>query len=394
MHIRGEYLHEFEVMRSPSRTRARRSLDGARHRPAPRRRRIHLRRGDSAARVAWEGRRGQPRPRPPFPPVTGLYGAPTQINNVSTIALVLKVLEARLGRVLEDRAPSAPGTAVFLSGNVAQPELRAPARRDAPRADLRRGRGRRERARAEGRHPGRVVRPCARHRTRSTRRWTTTRSGRRPSLRLGGDHRRRRPLLHGAARPARGAVLHARVVRQVHAVLAGTRWLVQLLTKIEEGEAAKTDPCASSRCATGCRTSLGKLGDFAVVLRCRATCGKYRAEFEAHVHEGGCPFAGESSIEGLALIAQHARPEPEVARARARLPHRRRLRPGPGGHRGSSRPRRRGRRDPGLLLRATPRMPRRRVPHVPRRDRGHGEAAGGLHADGRKAWSSAPPRPP
>ena len=39
--------------------------------------------------------------------------------------------------------------------------------------------------------------------------------------RLGRDHRHGRPLLHGAARPAGGAVLHARELRQVHAVPRG-----------------------------------------------------------------------------------------------------------------------------------------------------------------------------
>ena len=61
--------------------------------------------------------------------------------------------------------------------------------------------------------------------------------------------------------------------------------------------------------------SLCALGDFAV-YPVSSYLRKYRAEFEAHVHAGGCPFAGESSIEGTrAPIAQHARPEPEVAHA-------------------------------------------------------------------------------
>ena len=33
-----------------------------------------------------EGRRGMPRPRPPFPAVSGLFGKPTIINNVETLA--------------------------------------------------------------------------------------------------------------------------------------------------------------------------------------------------------------------------------------------------------------------------------------------------------------------
>ena len=37
---------------------------------------------ETALLESLEGQRGQPRPRPPFPPVQGLYDAPTQINNV------------------------------------------------------------------------------------------------------------------------------------------------------------------------------------------------------------------------------------------------------------------------------------------------------------------------
>jgi NADH:ubiquinone oxidoreductase subunit F (NADH-binding) len=33
-----------------------------------------------------EGKRGMPRPRPPFPAVSGLFGKPTIINNVETLA--------------------------------------------------------------------------------------------------------------------------------------------------------------------------------------------------------------------------------------------------------------------------------------------------------------------
>ena len=77
---------------------------------------------ETALLESLEGQRGQPRPRPPFPPANGLYAAPTQINNVSTIALVPKIFELGAAEFSKIGVPSAPGTAVFsLSGNVAQP---------------------------------------------------------------------------------------------------------------------------------------------------------------------------------------------------------------------------------------------------------------------------------
>jgi len=39
-----------------------------------------------------EGERGMPRPRPPFPAVKGLWGKPTNINNVETFANIRHII--------------------------------------------------------------------------------------------------------------------------------------------------------------------------------------------------------------------------------------------------------------------------------------------------------------
>ncbi len=50
--------------------------------------------GEETALVASiEGRRGMPRPRPPFPAVSGLWGKPTIINNVETLACAARILQ-------------------------------------------------------------------------------------------------------------------------------------------------------------------------------------------------------------------------------------------------------------------------------------------------------------
>ena len=49
--------------------------------------------GEETALIASiEGKRGEPRPRPPFPAVTGLWGKPTNINNVETYANVPQII--------------------------------------------------------------------------------------------------------------------------------------------------------------------------------------------------------------------------------------------------------------------------------------------------------------
>ena len=47
---------------------------------------------ETALLDSLEGRRGQPRLRPPFPAVAGLYGCPTVINNVESIASVPSIV--------------------------------------------------------------------------------------------------------------------------------------------------------------------------------------------------------------------------------------------------------------------------------------------------------------
>ena len=77
---------------------------------------------ESALLESLEGRKGMPRLKPPYPTDVGLYGCPTTINNVETIAVVPTILRrggawfAGLGR------PNNTGTKIFcISGHVNAP---------------------------------------------------------------------------------------------------------------------------------------------------------------------------------------------------------------------------------------------------------------------------------
>jgi len=87
----------------------------------------------------------------------------------------------------------------------------------------------------------------------------------------------------------------------------GTRWLVQLLDRLEGGQGTQTDlDLLDSVCARMLGRSLCALGDFAV-YPVSSYMEKYRDEFQAHVDGAGCPFGGESSVEGiLAPVDQHS----------------------------------------------------------------------------------------
>jgi NADH-quinone oxidoreductase subunit F len=77
---------------------------------------------ETALLDSLEGRRGQPRLRPPFPAVAGLYAAPTVINNVESIASVPSIVEHGAGWFSGMGTEKSKGFGLFsLSGHVNQP---------------------------------------------------------------------------------------------------------------------------------------------------------------------------------------------------------------------------------------------------------------------------------
>ena len=48
---------------------------------------------ETALLESLEGKKGQPRLKPPFPALIGLYGCPTIVNNVETISVVPTILK-------------------------------------------------------------------------------------------------------------------------------------------------------------------------------------------------------------------------------------------------------------------------------------------------------------
>ncbi len=66
-----------------------------------------------------EGKRGMPRPRPPFPAISGLFGKPTIINNVETLANLPAILKNGADWFSSVGTKNSKGTKVFaLSGKV------------------------------------------------------------------------------------------------------------------------------------------------------------------------------------------------------------------------------------------------------------------------------------
>ncbi len=77
---------------------------------------------ETALLESLEGKLGQPRLRPPFPAVSGLFGKPTVINNVETLANVPPIIEHGSAWYRKFGTDKSPGVKIFsLSGRVNKP---------------------------------------------------------------------------------------------------------------------------------------------------------------------------------------------------------------------------------------------------------------------------------
>ncbi len=79
---------------------------------------------ETALLESIEGKKGQPRSKPPFPAVAGLYGCPTIINNVQTIASLPFIIANGADAYKAYGTEKSPGTHLFgISGHVEKPGM-------------------------------------------------------------------------------------------------------------------------------------------------------------------------------------------------------------------------------------------------------------------------------
>ncbi|MBW1635296.1 MAG: NADH-quinone oxidoreductase subunit NuoF [Deltaproteobacteria bacterium] len=79
---------------------------------------------ETALLESIEGKKGQPRSKPPFPAVAGLFGCPTIINNVQSIASLPFILENGADAYKVYGTEKSPGTHLFgISGHVEKPGM-------------------------------------------------------------------------------------------------------------------------------------------------------------------------------------------------------------------------------------------------------------------------------
>jgi len=301
IYIRGEYLEPFEILR--------RALDEAREEglvSTP----VVLHRGagayicgeETALLESLEGKRGQPRSKPPFPALSGLYASPSLINNVETIATVPKVIELGGAEYAKIGAPDhhSSGTRLFsLSGNVVNGgNFEVPLGTTLRELIYDFGGGIADGRSLKAIIPGGSSVPVL--------------TAAQVDTPLDFDS-----IAAAGSMLGSGAVivlddrccmvqLGLRVAQfymhescgKCTPCRVGTRWLVQLLHKIEDGHASQAD---LELLLDVCDRILGKclcpLGD-AAAMPVASYIDRYREEFQAHF-DRGCPMKGSSPLDDV-----------------------------------------------------------------------------------------------
>jgi len=301
IYIRGEYAAEYEVLRAAADEVRDAGLLGditlVLHRGAG----AYICGEESALLESLEGDRGQPRPRPPFPPISGLYASPTLINNVQTLSTVPVIIEKGAKWYASLGPEASPGTVVYsISGNVERPgNYELPLGTTLRELIYEVGGG------IPGGRKLKAVIPGGSSVPVFTPNQIDTPADF-DSIQAAGSF-----LGSAAIIAVDDRVCMVQLALRVEKFYMhescgkctpcreGTRWMVGLLEKIESGRAEHSDlDLLRNVCNRVLGKSLCALGDFAV-YPVASYIDKYREEFEAHIDQGGCPFGGESSIEGI-----------------------------------------------------------------------------------------------
>jgi NADH-quinone oxidoreductase subunit F len=263
---------------------------------------------ETALLESLEGKRGQPRTKPPYPAVQGLYASPTVVNNVETLATIPPIIEmggtayAKLG-VADSR-----GTRVVsISGHVERPG----------NYEIENGTSMRELIYELG---GGI--PGGRELKAVIPGGSSTVILRYDEIDVGYDFNSLLAL--NTAMGSAGVValddrccmvqLGIRISEfyehescgKCTPCREGTRWMTQILRRLEAGDAEQQeldlllDVC--DRINGKCLCPLGETAAIAVA----SYVDKFRSEFQAHIDEAGCPFGDSSPLHNvLAPVAIH-----------------------------------------------------------------------------------------
>jgi NADH-quinone oxidoreductase subunit F len=310
VYIRGEYIGPFEILRDAlaelqDRPDLRGDVTIVLHRGAG----AYICGEETALIESLEGKRGQPRSKPPFPAISGVYASPTVVNNVETMATVAPIIAMGAKKYAQLGVENSRGTRVVsISGHVA----------NGGNYEVEPGISLRELIYGEelgggipGGHMLKAVIPGG----------SSTVILRADEIDVGYDFDSLLQLR--TAMGSAGVVCLDERVCMVQLGIRvsefyehescgkctpcreGTRWMTTILRKLEEGDATAAeldlllDVC--DRINGKCLCPLGETAAMAVA----SYVDKFRDEFLAHLDGGGCPFADSPLDHVLAPVAMH-----------------------------------------------------------------------------------------
>jgi NADH-quinone oxidoreductase subunit F len=300
IYIRGEYVGEYELMSAAIRRLYDAEILGDNALGFNRRFDINIQQGagayicgeESGMLESMEGKKGQPRKRPPFPAQVGLWGQPTTVDNVETLSHVPAIVMRGAQWFLAEGAKNAAGHTLFgVSGHVVKPgvfELRL----GVPLRDLiyKHAGGVIGGRAIKAVVPGGVSMPVLRG----------------DQIDVAMDHESLRTVgtligtggvivMDDRTCMVRAAMVVARFFEhescgQCTQCREGTGWTLKTLRRIENGEGAPQDLETLADCCSfmdgKCICALADGASWAA----RAFLTQFRADYEAHITARRCPF--------------------------------------------------------------------------------------------------------
>ncbi len=321
VYIRGEYLEQWEMLETAIKECYEAGIFGKSVMGTGFALDVHTYRGagayicgeETALLNSLEGWKGWPRLKPPFPAVSGLFGAPTVVNNVETINTLPLVFTMGADEYVKLGTPKSGGTRlVCLSGHINKPgtyeipmNLSYRELIDSPEWGGGVPGGRKVKCVIPGGTSAPVLTPdeldvaCEFEALKNI----NSMAGSGAIVVMDDTTCMVRALWRVSKFYAEESCGQCTPCRE------GTPWMERILRKIEEGKAEPKDlTLLISVCNAiapyppiGLGTTICALGD-AAALPVHSTVQKYRAEFEQHIAEHRCPFPtpfGKLAEEGV-----------------------------------------------------------------------------------------------
>ncbi len=300
IYVRGEYVDAYRILRQAIADAYQAGILGEQARALGRRLDVHVQRGagayicgeESGMLESMEGRKGQPRKRPPFPAQRGLWDQPTTVDNVETLSHLPAIVQNGAQWFKTQGAEKSSGHTLFgVSGHVKRPGvIELPLGTRLSDIIFKHCGGLPEGRRLKAIVPGGVSMPVLKAEQADVAMDHESLRAAGTLLGTGGVI-----VLDDRSCMVRAALVVARFFAhescgQCTQCREGTGWTLKILRRIENGQGKPEDLDAIADC---CFFMDGKcicaLADGAA-WAARAFLTQFRGEFERHIKEGRCPF--------------------------------------------------------------------------------------------------------